>query len=76
MHVRDQMTHRNDYITPEGDQMTPKGDQMILESDHYGRISCHRLMSLSSAMYTKHYVHILRYNKYSHNYQSNVYHIE
>ena len=56
--------------------MTFKGDQMILESDHHGRISCHRLVFLSLAIYTKHYVHISQYNRYSHNYQSNVYHIE
>jgi hypothetical protein len=56
--------------------MTFKGDQMILESDHHGRISCHRLVFLSPAIYTKHYVHISKYNRYSHNYQSNVYHIE
>jgi len=64
---------------------------MTPEGDHHERISCHRLVPLSRARCTKYYVHedallyvsmklltspISRHNRYSHNYQSNVYHIE
>jgi len=71
--------------------MTLEGDQMTPEGDHCGTISRHRLVSLSPTRYIEYYMHIdlllsvsmelltspiSRHNRYSYNYQSNVYHIE
>jgi hypothetical protein len=71
--------------------MTPKNDQMTPECDYCRRNSHHRLMTLLLVRYTKYYVHISyllsismkiltspisNHYRYSHNYQSNVYHIK
>ena len=71
--------------------MTLEDDQMIPKGDHCGRIRHHMLVSLSPTRHTEYFVHInlllfvsielltrpiSRHNRYSYNYQSNIYHIE